>query len=56
MDAKIAISSQLKGAGFQVKQFKTAELAIYSYFLESEGESLLIDPTLDTKAYESAIS
>lgn len=46
----------MKGAGFQVKQFKTAELAIYSYFLESEGESLFIDPTLDTKAYESAIT
>ena len=35
MDAKISISTEQEGPGFFVAQFKTLELAIFSYYVES---------------------
>lgn len=55
MDAKITITSEQEGEGFYVAQFKTAELAVYTYYVESQGESLIIDPTYDTKTFKEFI-
>lgn len=48
MDAKISISTEQSGNGFYIAQFKTAELAVFTYYVESKGESILIDPPFDT--------
>lgn len=56
MDAKIVVVSELSAAGFFVAQFKTSELAIFSYYVESAGSCVLIDPTLDVKAYADFIA
>lgn len=55
MDAKIAVSSEWDGAGFHISQFKTSELAIFSYYVESEGQAVLIDPTYDVNVYQDLI-
>ena len=55
MDTKITITSEQEGDGFYVAQFKTAELAVYSYYLESQGESLIMDPTYDTRVFKEYI-
>jgi hydroxyacylglutathione hydrolase len=37
MDAKTTITTEQQGTGFYVAQFKTPELAIYTYYIESDG-------------------
>ena len=37
-------------------QYKTSELAIFSYYLESQKECILIDPVFDVETYEKLIS
>jgi hydroxyacylglutathione hydrolase len=39
-----------------VAQFKTSELSIFSYYVESEKDCLLIDPVLDVENYRKFIS
>lgn len=41
------------GPGYTISQFKTGELAVLSYLVESSGSALLIDPTIDISAYAS---
>lgn len=55
MDAKSSIVSEWDGAGFHISQFKTSELAIFSYYVESEGKAALIDPTYDIHIYQSLL-
>ena len=52
MDVKISLSTEQTGNGFYIAQFKTAELSVYSYFFESQGKAILIDPTLDTLVFK----
>lgn len=49
------IASEMEGPGFYVAQFKTPELAIFSYYVESDGQAALIDPTFDTKDYQQIL-
>lgn len=42
--------------GYYVAQIKNPDLSIFSYYLESNHESILIDPTLDTHLYKDLIS
>ena len=48
MDAKISISTEQTGNGFHLAQFKTAELTVFTYYVESKDECILIDPPYDT--------
>lgn len=43
--SKTTLFHEYEGPGFYLAQFKTPELAIFSYYLESEGQAYLIDPT-----------
>lgn len=47
------IVTEQTGEGFYVVQFKTHHLAIFSYYIESQGEVILIDPVFDIDIYES---
>lgn len=47
------IVDQFEGAGFYVAQFKTQELAIFSYYVESKGKAILIDPPIDIDSITS---
>lgn len=53
MDAKNSIVTE---QGYYVAQIKTADLAIFSYYVESNKEAILIDPTLDTTIYKEIIA
>lgn len=53
MDAKNSIVTE---QGYYVAQIKTADLAIFSYYVESNKEAILIDPTLDTSLYKDIIA
>jgi glyoxylase-like metal-dependent hydrolase (beta-lactamase superfamily II) len=55
MDSKSSIVSEFSGSGFYIAQFKTNELAIFSYYVESEGLVTLIDPTFDTNIYHEIL-
>lgn len=47
---------EFSGKGYHVTQFKTGDLAIFSYLVESNGLALVIDPTIDTQAYKDALA
>ena len=51
LDGKTAVLSEQQGEGFFLAQFKTVDLSILTYYIESEGQAILIDPTLDTQAF-----
>lgn len=51
-NSKTTVFHEWEGKGFYLAQFKTPELAIFSYYLESDGQALLIDPTYDSYAYK----
>nr|BAK01936.1 predicted protein [Hordeum vulgare subsp. vulgare] len=51
MDSKITVVSEWDAAGFHVAQFKTNELAIFTYYVESDGQAAIIDPTFDINVY-----
>lgn len=46
------ITTEQEGNGFYIAQFKTAHLAIFSYYVESDKSAFIIDPTFDTRVYE----
>jgi hydroxyacylglutathione hydrolase len=46
------VVTEQTGEGFYVAQFKTTQLAIFSYYIESQHECLLIDPVFDIDLYE----
>jgi len=50
--AHTELLEEFHGHGYRVLQFKTGDLAIFSYLVESAGEALLIDPTFDHYAYD----
>lgn len=56
MDSKVSVVTEQTGEGFYIAQFKTSELAIFSYYIESNKEALLIDPLYDIKTYSNFIS
>ncbi len=56
MDIKSTIVTEQEGNGFYVAQFKTADLAIFSYYIESAAEAVLIDPTVDGTVYKELIA
>ena len=56
MDSKLALVTEQEGDGFYVAQFKTSELAIFSYYVESNKESFLIDPVFDVTTYSELIA
>jgi hydroxyacylglutathione hydrolase len=56
MDSKLTLVTEQTGDGFYVAQFKTSELAIFSYYVESNKESLLLDPVFDVKTYTEFIT
>lgn len=53
---KTQLLQDFSGKGYRVFQFKTGELAIFSYLVESHGDAMLIDPTVDTDAYREVLS
>jgi glyoxylase-like metal-dependent hydrolase (beta-lactamase superfamily II) len=56
MDAKLLLSTEQSGEGYYIAQYKTSELAVFSYYVESKGEAVLIDPILDTTVYEQVLA
>ena len=50
------ITTEQEGNGFYIAQFKTADLAIFSYYVESDKLAYIIDPTFDTKVYEDILA
>lgn len=51
-----SLVSEYEGAGFYVAQFKNSDLAIFSYYIESDKQVVIIDPTLDIKVYEEILA
>lgn len=56
MDSKLVLVTEQTGDGFYLAQFKTSELAIFSYYVESNKECFLIDPVFDIKTYAEFIT
>ena len=52
---KNAIKSSYQASGFYVEQILTGCLAIYSYYIESGDECIIIDPVFDTREYTDLI-
>lgn len=55
MDSKLTLLTEHSGDGFSIAQFKTSELAIYSYYIESAKEAVLIDPVFNVQVYSDFI-
>ena len=51
MNSTLTLTTEQSGEGFYVGQFKTSELAIFSYYIESQKECILIDPVFDVETY-----
>ena len=49
------LSEEFQVGDTKVSQFKTTELSIYSYLLQSNGEAVLIDPVFDVENYVKEI-
>ena len=45
------LTTKQEGDGFYIAQFKNSDLAIFSYYVESNKEVFIIDPTFDTSIY-----
>ena len=56
MEPMITISTEQESNGFYVAQFKTPQLAAYTYYLESKQEAIIIDPTYDTNLYKDLLT
>lgn len=41
------VVTEQEGPGFYLAQVKNSDLAIFSYYIESEKESVIIDPVFD---------
>jgi hydroxyacylglutathione hydrolase len=55
MDSKLTLVTEQSGEGFYIAQFKTSELAIFSFYVESNKECLLLDPVFDVRTYHEFI-
>lgn len=55
MDSKLTLVTEQSGDGFYIAQFKTSELAIFSFYIESNKECLLLDPVFDVRTYHEFI-
>lgn len=55
MDAKISIVTEQQEKGVYVAQFKVHDLAIFSYYVESDKECYIIDPTFDNVIFKEFI-
>lgn len=51
-----SITTEQEGNGFYISQFKTADLAIFSYYVESQGSAYIIDPIFDTAVYREILA
>jgi|JI10StandDraft_1071094.scaffolds.fasta_scaffold552120_2 hydroxyacylglutathione hydrolase len=49
------ITLEQEGKGFYLAQTKNSDLAIYSYYLESDKQAWIIDPLYDIKIFEEII-
>ena len=47
--------TEQEGDGYYIAQFKTKELAIFTYYLESNKEAVIIDPIFNTKGYQNFV-
>ena len=45
------ITTEQEGDGFYIAQFKSQDLAVFSYYVESDKMAFLIDPTFDTSMF-----
>ena len=52
---KNVIKSSYEASGYYVEQILTGCLAIYSYYIESGDECIIIDPLFDTEHYNQLI-
>ena len=52
---KSVIKSSYEGSGYYVEQILTGCLAIYSYYIESGDECIIIDPLFDVDHYNTLI-
>lgn len=50
------IVTEQTGEGFFIAQYKTSHLAIFSYYIESQNECVLIDPVFDVDLYNRYIA
>lgn len=50
------LSEEFKLGTAKILQYQTKELSIYSYLLLSQGKAVLIDPVIDTEAYQKELS
>ena len=51
--SKNILLDEYEGEGFYLAQFKAPSLAIFSYYIESKKQVLLIDPTFDISEYKT---
>lgn len=56
MSANIEIVSEQNEDGVYLVQFKTKMLAVFTYYVESDGEAYIVDPTYDYLAYRDFIA
>lgn len=52
----LEVVTEQEGPGFYLAQFKTSELAIFTYYVESDKEAVIIDPTFNTRGYHQFIT
>lgn len=50
-----SLTTEQQGDGFYIAQFKNSDLAIFSYYVESNNEAFVIDPTYDTTVYREML-
>lgn len=50
------LTTEHEGNGFYIAQYKTSDLAIFSYYVESNKSAFIIDPTFDIQVYEDLIA
>lgn len=55
MDAKISVVTEQEQKGVFVAQFKAQDIAVFSYYVESEKECYIIDPLFDDFVFKSFI-
>lgn len=55
MDQKISIVTEQEEKGVYIAQFKTHDLAIFTYYVESQKECYIIDPTFDCVVFKDFI-
>lgn len=51
-----SVVTEQEGKGFYLAQVKNSDLAIFSYYVESDKEAYLVDPTFDVKIYQDILA